>query len=156
VYKDINPDYPFTYQFIDQEYQKMYSSELVISDLSVIFAVVAIGISCLGLLGLVIFSAEQRVKEFGVRKVLGASLSQLMGLFAADFLKLIIIAFVIAAPLGWFAMHSWLQDFAYRIDLSWWIFILAGISSVMIALFTLSYEAFKAAVANPVKSLRSE
>ena len=76
--------------------------------------------------------------------------------FAADFLKLIIVAFVIAAPLGWFAMHSWLQDFAYRIDLSWWIFILAGISSVMIALFTLSYEAFKAAVANPVKSLRSE
>jgi len=156
VYKDINPDYPFTYQFIDQEYQKLYSSELVISQLSIIFAVVAIGISCLGLLGLVMFSAEQRIKEFGVRKVLGASLSQIIGLFAADFLKLIIVAFVIAAPLGWFAMHSWLQDFAYRIDLSWWVFILAGISSVMIALFTLSYEAFKAAVANPVKSLRSE
>lgn len=156
VYKDINPDYPFTYQFVDQEYQKLYSSELVISQLSIIFAVVAIGISCLGLLGLVMFSAEQRVKEFGVRKVLGASLSQLMGLFAADFLKLIIVAFVIAAPLGWFAMHSWLQDFAYRIDLSWWIFILAGASSLLIALFTLSYEAFKAAVANPVKSLRSE
>jgi putative ABC transport system permease protein len=156
VYKDINPNYPFTYQFVDQEYQKLYSSELVISQLSVIFAVVAIGISCLGLLGLVMFSAEQRIKEFGVRKVLGASLSQLMGLFAGDFLKLIIIAFVIAAPLGWFAMHSWLQDFAYRIDLSWWIFILAGMSSVLIALFTLSYEAFKTAVANPVKSLRSE
>lgn len=156
VYKEINPNYPFTYQFVDQEYQKLYSSELVISQLSVIFAMVAIAISCLGLLGLVMFSAEQRVKEFGVRKVLGASLSQLMGLFAADFLKLIVFAFVIAAPLGWFAMHSWLQDFAYRIDLSWWIFILAGLSSVLIALFTLSYEAFKAAVANPVKSLRSE
>lgn len=156
VYKDINPDYPFTYQFVDQEYQKLYSSELVISQLSIIFAVVAIGISCLGLLGLVMFSAEQRIKEFGVRKVLGASLGQLMGLFAADFLKLIIVAFVIAAPLGWFAMRSWLQDFAYRIDLSWWIFILAGLSSVLIALFILSFEAFKTAVANPVKSLRSE
>jgi len=156
VYKSLNPNYPFTYQFVDQEYKKLYSSELIISQLSIVFAVVAIGISCLGLLGLVMFSAEQRIKEFGVRKVLGASLNQLMGLFAADFLKLIIIAFVIAAPLGWFAMHSWLQDFAYRIDLSWWIFILAGMSSVMMALFTLSYEAFKAAVANPVKSLRSE
>ena len=156
VYKSLNPNYPFTYQFVDQEYKKLYSSELIISQLSIVFAVVAIGISCLGLLGLVMFSAEQRIKEFGVRKVLGASLNQLMGLFAADFLKLIIIAFVIAAPLGWFAMHSWLQDFAYRIDLSWWIFILVGMSSVMMALFTLSYEAFKAAVANPVKSLRSE
>ena len=156
VYKSLNPNYPFTYQFVDQEYKKLYSSELIISQLSIVFAVVAIAISCLGLLGLVMFSAEQRIKEFGVRKVLGASLNQLMGLFAADFLKLIIIAFVIAAPLGWFAMHSWLQDFAYRIDLSWWMFILAGMSSVMMALFTLSYEAFKAAVANPVKSLRSE
>jgi putative ABC transport system permease protein len=156
VYKDINPNYPFTYQFVDQEYQKLYSRELIISTLSVVFAVVAIGISCLGLLGLVMFSAEQRIKEFGVRKVLGASLGQLVALFAADFVKLILVAFLIAAPLGRFAMRSWLEDFAYRIDLSWWIFILAGISSLAIALFTLSYEAFKTAVANPVKSLRSE
>ena len=156
IYKDINPDYPFTYQFVDEEYKKLYASELIISQLSIVFAIVAIAISCLGLLGLVMFSAEQRIKEFGVRKVLGASLGQLMGLFAADFLKLVIIAFVIAVPLGWFAMRSWLQDFAYRIDLSWWIFILAGLSSVLIALCTLSYEAFKTAIANPVKSLRSE
>lgn len=156
VYKDINPDYPFTYQFIDQEYQKLYNSELIISTLSVVFAVVAIGISCLGLLGLVMFSAEQRIKEFGVRKVLGASLGQLVALFAADFVRLILVAFLIAAPLGWLAMRSWLEDFTYRIDLSWWIFILAGVSSLAIALFTLSYEAFKTAVANPVKSLRSE
>ena len=156
VYKSINPNYPFTYQFVDQEYKKLYSSELIISQLSILFAAVAIAISCLGLLGLVMFSAEQRVKEFGVRKVMGASLSQLVGLFAADFLKLIIIAFVIAAPLAWYAMRLWLQDFAYRIDLSWWIFILAGLSSVAIALFTLGYEAFKTAIANPVKSLRSE
>ncbi|HEX3933488.1 MAG TPA: FtsX-like permease family protein, partial [Puia sp.] len=102
VYKDINPNYPFTYQFVDEEYKKLYSSELIISQLSIVFAVVAIGISCLGLLGLVMFSAEQRVKEFGVRKVLGASLAQLAALFAQDFLKLVFIAFLIAAPLGWF------------------------------------------------------
>jgi putative ABC transport system permease protein len=102
------------------------------------------------------FSAEQRIREFGVRKVLGASLGQLIALFAADFLKLILVAFLIAAPLGWLVMRSWLEDFAYRIDLSWWIFILAGISSLALALFTLSYQAFKTAVTNPVKSLRSE
>jgi putative ABC transport system permease protein len=156
VYRNINPKYPFAYQFVDQEYKKLYSSELIISTLSIVFAVVAIAISCLGLLGLVMFSAEQRVKEFGVRKVLGASLSQLIALFAKDFMKLILIAFLIAAPLGWYAMRSWLQDFAYRIDISWWVFVLAGTGSLAIALFTLSYEAFKAAVANPVKSLRSE
>lgn len=156
VYKNINPDYPFVYQFVDQEYKMLYSSELIISTLSIIFAVVAIAISCLGLLGLVMFSAEQRIREFGLRKVLGASLGQLAALFAADFLKLIMIAFIIAAPLGWLAMRRWLQDFAYRIDLSWWIFILAGVCSVAIALFTLSYQAFKTAIANPVKSLRSE
>ncbi len=156
VYKNINPNYPFTYQFVDQEYKKLYSSELIISQLSIVFAVVAILISCLGLLGLVMFSAEQRVKEFGVRKVLGASLSQLIALFATDFLKLIFIAFLIAAPLGWYAMRTWLQDFAYRIDISWWVFVLAGTASLLIAFFTLSYEAFKTAVTNPVKSLRSE
>jgi ABC-type antimicrobial peptide transport system permease subunit len=156
VYKEINPNYPFSYQFVDQEYQKLYSNEFIVSTLSIVFAVVAIAISCLGLLGLVMFSAEQRIKEFGVRKVLGASLAQLMALFASDFLKLVGIAFLIAAPLGWYAMSSWLQDFAYRIDISWWVFLLAGMGSFMIALFTLSYEAFKTAVANPVKSLRSE
>jgi len=156
VYKELNPDYPFTYQFVDQEYKKLYSNEQIISQLSIIFAIVAIGISCLGLLGLVMLSAEQRVKEFGVRKVLGASLSQLAALFAKDFLKLVFIAFVIAAPLGWFAMGSWLQGFAYRIDLSWWIFLLAGLGSIAIALFTLSFQAYKTAIANPVKSLRSE
>ncbi|MBS1529850.1 MAG: ABC transporter permease, partial [Bacteroidetes bacterium] len=156
VYKEINPKYPFTYQFVDQEYAKLYSSEQIISQLSIVFAVVAIGISCLGLLGLVMFSAEQRVKEFGVRKVLGASLTQLGALFAKDFLKLVFAAFLIAAPLGWFAMGKWLQGFAYRIDLSWWIFALAGLCSLSIALLTLSLQAYKTAVANPVKSLRSE
>lgn len=156
IYKDINPNYPFAYQFVDQEYKKLYSSELIITQLSIVFAVVAIIISCLGLLGLVMFSAEQRVKEFGVRKVLGASLPQLTTLFASDFLQLIGIAFLIAAPLGWFAMIKWLQGFAYRIDLSWWIFALAGIISLFIAMATLSYQAVKTAMANPVKSLRTE
>lgn len=156
VYKDINPNYPFDFQFVDAEYKKMYNSEQVISSLSVVFAIVAIMISSLGLLGLVMFSAEQRVKEFGVRKVLGASMSTLIALFARDFMKLVMIAFFIAMPLGWYAMHSWLQDFAYRVELSWWIFALAAIISVLIALAVLSYEAFKTALANPVKSLKTE
>jgi ABC-type antimicrobial peptide transport system permease subunit len=156
VYKNLNPNYPFAYQFVDQEYKKLYSSELIITQLSIVFAVVAIIISCLGLLGLVVFSAEQRVKEFGVRKVLGASLPQLTTLFASDFLQLIGVAFLIAAPLGWYAMVKWLQGFAYRIELSWWIFALAGIISALIAIATLSYEAVKTAMANPVKSLRAE
>ncbi|MDN5284301.1 MAG: FtsX-like permease family protein [Mucilaginibacter sp.] len=156
VYKDINPNYPFAYQFVDQEYKKLYSSELIITQLSIVFAIIAIVISCLGLLGLVMFSAEQRVKEFGIRKVLGASLPQLTALFASDFLQLILIAFLIAAPLGWYAMLRWLQGFAYRIDLSWRIFALAGVISLLIAMLTLSYEAVKTAMANPVKSLRAE
>jgi len=156
VYKDINPNYPFTYQFIDEEYRKLYSNEQIISKLSILFASLAIVISCLGLLGLVMFSAEQRVKEIGVRKVLGASVNQIIALFAKDFLRLLMIAFVIAVPVSWFAMHSWLQDFAYRIDISWWIFVVAGSVSLLIALLTMSYQAVKAAITNPVKSLRSE
>jgi putative ABC transport system permease protein len=156
IYRDINPNYPFDYQFVDAEYKKLYSSEQVMSSLSVIFAIVAIMISSLGLLGLVMFSAEQRVKEFGVRKVLGASMGSLVALFAQDFMKLVMIAFLIAMPLGWYAMHSCLQDFAYRVDLSWWIFALAALISALIAFAVLSYEAIKTALANPVKSLRSE
>ena len=156
LYGELNPSYPFSYQFVDEEYKKLYSNELIITDLSVLFATLAIVISCLGLLGLVMFSAEQRVKEIGVRKVLGASLGQIVGLFSKDFLKLIMIAFLIAAPVSWYAMHQWLQDFAYKIEISWWIFVLAAAISVMIALITISYQAIKAAVANPVKSLRTE
>ncbi|MES2113288.1 MAG: ABC transporter permease [Bacteroidota bacterium] len=156
LYKDVNPDYPFAYQFVDEEYKKLYSSELIISKLSIVFAVVAIAISCLGLLGLVMFSAEQRIKELGVRKVLGASVNQLVALFAKDFLKLILIAFVIASPLAWYAMNKWMQSFVYKTPISWWIFVAAGALSLMIAFIIMSYEAFKSALANPVKSLRSE
>lgn len=156
LYKEANPNYPFSYQFVDEEYKKLYSSELIISKLSIIFAAVAIIISCLGLLGLVMFSAEQRVKELGVRKVLGASVNQLVALFAKDFLKLILIAFLIASPLAWLAMHKWMESFAYKTAISWWIFAAAGSLSVVIAFIIMSYEAFKAALTNPVKSLRSE
>jgi len=156
VYKEINPKYAFAYQFMDEEYRKMYESELVTAKLSVLFASLAILISCLGLLGLVMFAAEQRTKEIGIRKVLGASLGQIITLFSTDFLWLICIAFLIAGPLGWFAMNAWLHDFAYRITLSWWIFVLAGVTVVVIALATVSYQAVKAGLSNPVKSLRSE
>jgi ABC-type lipoprotein release transport system permease subunit len=156
VYKEINPKFAFAYQFMDEEYRKMYESELVTAKLSVLFASLAILISCLGLLGLVMFAAEQRTKEIGIRKVLGASLGQIITLFSTDFLWLIFIAFLIAGPLGWFAMNAWLHDFAYRIVLSWWIFVLAGVTVVLIALATISYQAVKAGLSNPVKTLRSE
>ncbi len=156
VYKDINPNYPFTYQFVDEEYKNLYSNELIITKLSILFASLAILISCLGLLGLVIFSAEQRTKEIGIRKVLGASMGSIIGLFSKDFLKLICIAFLIAAPLAWWTMNHWLLDFAYKIDLSWWIFALAAAISMLITLLTVSQQAIKVATANPVTSLRSE
>ena len=156
VYKDIEPNLAFAWQFVDEEYQKMYNSEMTTARLSVLFAGLAIGISCLGLLGLVLFAAEQRTKEIGIRKVLGATLGQILSLFSADFLQLVLLAFLIAGPLGWYAMRSWLGNFAYRIDLSWWIFALAGVAITAMALLTVSYQALKAALANPVKALRSE
>jgi ABC-type antimicrobial peptide transport system permease subunit len=156
VYKQVNPAYPFAFQFVDEEYAKMYASEQIISKLSVVFAAVAIAISCLGLLGLVMFSAEQRIKEFGVRKVLGASLGQLVALFAQDFMRLVLIAFLIAVPLGWFGMDGWLQNFAYRINIGWWVFALAGVCAATIAMLTLLYQAVKTAAANPVKALKNE
>jgi len=156
IYKNINPKYPFTYQFVDEEYGKLYSSELIISKLSIVFGALAIVISCLGLLGLVMFSAEQRVKEFGVRKVLGASFGRLFSLFAQEFLKLVFLAFLIGIPLGWYVMNLWLQAFAYRITLSWWIFVSAGFIAIAIAFVTISFQSAKSALMNPVKSLRSE
>jgi len=156
VYKDINPHYAFAWEFVDEQYKKLYSSELLISRLSVLFATLAIAISCLGLLGLVMFSAEQRTKEIGIRKVLGASLGEIITLFSVDFLRLIALAFLIAGPLGWLAMNSWLHDFAYRVSISWWIFALAGSASLLIAMLTVSYQAIRAATANPVSSLRTD
>lgn len=156
VYKDINPNYPFAYQFVDQEYDKMYRNEQVMAKLSNLFAAIAIMISCLGLLGLVMFSAEQRTKEIGIRKVLGASVTSIVNLLSQDFLKMVIVAFIIAAPLAGFMMHRWLQGFAFQTELSWWIFVVAGGSALVIALLTVCVQAVQSAVANPVESLRSE
>jgi hypothetical protein len=156
VYKDINPHYPFAYQFVDQEYAKLYQHEEIIARLSNTFALLAIAISCLGLLGLVMFSAEQRTKEIGIRKVLGANARHIVGLLSADFLGLVLIAFVIAAPIAGYCMRQWLRQFAFRIDLSWWIFAAAGGLALLVACLTISVQAIRSAATNPVKSLRSE
>ncbi len=156
IYKELNPKVPFTYKFSDQEYQKLYESEQLVKQLSNYFALLAIFISCLGLLGLTAFTAQQRTKEFGIRKVLGASATSLFNLLSKEFLMLVVIAMLIASPVGWFIMNSWLQDYAYKINISWWIFGVAGAAALSITLITVSFQAVKASIANPVKSLRSE
>ena len=156
VYKDVNPNYPFDYQFIDLEYQKLYKSEQVTARLSNIFACLAMVVSCLGLLGLTLFSTEQRVKEIGIRKVMGAPVASIVGLFSKDFLRLVQWSFFIAAPISWWLMKEWLEGFAYHIQLSWWIFALAGFSALGVAFLTISLQSFKAAMANPCESLRNE
>jgi putative ABC transport system permease protein len=153
--KDL-PGVPFTYSFLDSEVQKQYETEITLSQIINSFTLIAILISCLGLFGLAAFSAEQRNKEIGIRKVLGASVTGIVGLLSKDFLKLVIISFIIATPIAWYFMSQWLQAFAYRIPLSWWMFALAGVLSVLIALFTVSSQAIKAALMNPVKSLKTE
>ena len=156
LYKSLNPKFPFTYRFSDQEYDKLYRSEQVVSRLANYFAFVAIFISCLGLLGLATFTAEQRTREIGVRKVLGANTAGIASMLSKDFLKLVLVAIIIASPIAWYCMHQWLLDYEYRVDISWWIFVVAGLASLLIALVTVSFQAIKAAVANPVKSLRTE
>jgi putative ABC transport system permease protein len=147
---------PFTYTFMDDDFNKLYQSERQTGQLFISFAVFAIFIACLGLLGLVTYAAEQRTKEIGIRKVLGARVGGIVGLLSKDFALLIGIAAVIAFPIAWWAMYSWLKGFAYRTSISWWIFLVAGLSALAIALLTVSIQTFRAAVANPVKSLRSE
>lgn len=156
LYRKLNPSFPFTYKFSDEEYSKLYKSEQVVSKLSGCFAFLAIFISCLGLLGLAIFTAEQKTKEIGIRKVLGASVQGIIMMLSKDFLKLVLVALVIATPVAWYSMNNWLQDYAYRIHISWWIFPAAGVAAILITLFTISFQAIRAALANPVKSLRTE
>ncbi|MDR6943223.1 ABC transporter permease [Mucilaginibacter pocheonensis] len=155
-WKVLIPNRPFSYYFLDEFFDRQYRSEQRFGKLFFNFAVLAIFISCLGLLGLASYSTLQRTREIGIRKVMGASVSGIVNLLSKDFLILVIISFFIATPLSWFFMYKWLQDFAYRIDISWWIFALAGILALIIALATISFQAIKAAIANPVKSLRSE
>ncbi len=154
--KRLNPKFPFTYQFADEEYLKLYKSETVVSRLANSFAFLAVFISCLGLFGLAAFTAEQRTKEIGVRKVLGASVSSIVSLLSKDFLKLVVLAILIASPLAWWAMRRWLDGFEYKIALSWWVFALAGGLAVGIAFLTVSFQSVKAALLNPVKSLKTE
>ncbi|HSU51917.1 MAG TPA: FtsX-like permease family protein, partial [Segetibacter sp.] len=141
---------------LDDEVQKQYETEITLARIINSFTFMAILISCLGLFGLATFSAEQRKKEIGIRKVLGASVSGIVQLLSKDFLKLVVISFVIATPIAWWAMSKWLQAFVYRIDVSWWMLALAGLMAVAIALVTVSSQAIKAAISNPVKNLRTE
>ena len=155
-YKKYAGDAPFSYDFLDKTFESHYQSQQRTGTLFTTFAAIAIFISCLGLLGLSSYSTIQRTKEIGVRKVLGASVSNIVQLLSADFIKLVVIAFIIASPLAWLIMHKWLENFAYRTNISWWIFGLAAFASLFIAFFTISFQVIKAAIANPVNSLRTE
>ncbi len=155
-WKSLIPNRPFNYFFLDEFFDKQYRSEVRFGKLFLNFALLAIFISCLGLLGLASYSTMQRTKEIGIRKVMGASVGGIVNLLSKDFLILVLISFVLAAPIAWYSMHNWLKDFAYRIPINWWVFALAGIIAVVIALATISFQAIRAALANPVKSLRTE
>jgi len=152
----LNPEVPFVYSFLDQDFQRNYEKERQTSAIVGYFMVIAIFIACLGLFGLAAFSSEQRIKEIGVRKVLGASVTQVTALLSKEYIRLIIIAIVIGSPIAWYFMNTWLQRFAYRTSIDWWMFVLAGLLTVFVALITVSFQAIKAAIANPVKSLRTE
>jgi putative ABC transport system permease protein len=155
-FKTIIPNRPFSYYFMDEFFDRQYRSEERFGKLFLNFAILAIFISCLGLLGLASYSTMQRTREIGIRKVMGASVSNIINLLSKEFLKLVFISFFIAVPVAWYFMHKWLADFAYRTHISWWIFAAAGIMALLIAVVTVSVQAFRAAVANPVKSLRTE
>jgi ABC-type antimicrobial peptide transport system permease subunit len=156
IWEQTFPNFVYEYRFLDDKIESFYKQEDQMSSLYKIFAVIAIFLSCLGLYGLVSFMAVQRVKEVGVRKVLGASVGSVIYLFSKEFIILVAIGFVIASPIAWYFMDKWLQDYVYRINISWWIFLVGGISALVIALVTVSFQAVKAALANPVKSLRTE
>jgi putative ABC transport system permease protein len=155
-YDTFFPGNIFDYGFLDEQFNAQYKNDQLLGTAFSIFGGFAIFIACLGLLGLSLFATIQRTKEIGVRKVLGASVSNIVLLLSRDFIKLVVIAIGIAVPIAWIILHKWLQDFAYRIDISWWIFAMAGLAAIIVALATISFQAVKAALSNPVKSLRSE
>ena len=150
------PDYLFSYTFLDETLNSFYEKESKLFDLFKILTGIAIFIGCLGLYGVVAFMAESRMKEMGIRKAIGASAFNIFSLFSADFVKLVLIALVIASPVAWYVMKGWLQDFTYQVEISAWLYVLAGIGAVIIALITISFQSIKAALVNPVTSLRSE
>jgi putative ABC transport system permease protein len=150
------PEYPFDYNFLDESFGRLYEAEQKQGTLFTVFSGIAILIACLGLFGLASFATEQRTKEIGIRKVLGASVSGIVAMLSKDFMKLVLIANIIAWPIAWYGMHAWLQDFAYRTPIAWWIFAVASFMALLVALLTISLQAIKAAGANPVQALRSE
>jgi ABC-type antimicrobial peptide transport system permease subunit len=156
TFKQYNPAYPFEYTFTDVEYAKKFAFEQLVGKLAALFAGLTIFISCLGLFGLAAYTAQNRIKEIGVRKVLGASVTNITLLLSLDFVKLVALAILIASPVALWAMTNWLRDYSYRIQIQWWVFALSGILSIAIALLTVGYESVKAALSNPVKSLRTE
>jgi putative ABC transport system permease protein len=156
TWKKFVKDRPFHYAFLDQTLARQYHSEETTQKIFTIFSSLAIFIACIGLLGLAAYTTQQRTREISVRKVLGASVSNIVGMLSKDFLKLVLIAALIAFPAAWWGMHKWLQNFAYKINIGWWVFAIAALATAMIALFTISFQAIRAAVANPVKSLRTE
>ena len=156
TWQQLFPDDVFEYQFMDEQVARFYQTEALLAKLINAFTGIAILICCLGLYGLVLHIVGQRTKEIGIRKVLGASVAGIVALLSGDFVKLIVIAILIASPLAWWTMTKWLQDFAYRVDIAWWVFVLAGLLAIGIALLTVSFQSIKAALMNPVNSLRSE
>jgi ABC-type antimicrobial peptide transport system permease subunit len=156
IYNKYNSANPFEYQFADTAYDLRFKEEVRIGKLAGFFAILAIFISCLGLFGMASFMAEQRTKEIGVRKVLGATVFNLWRLLSKDFVILVSISLIIAAPVAWYLMNNWIQDYSYRTEISWWIFAVTGIGALLIALLTVSFQSIKAAIVNPVRSLRSE
>lgn len=156
TWRNFLPETPYQYNFLDENFERLYQSEDRQKSIFTVFAFIAIFIACLGLFGLSAFAISQRVKEIGIRKVLGANVNTIVALLSKDFLKLVLLAAIIAFPVAWFAMDSWLQDFAYRINVPWWVFVVAAIIAAVIAFVTISFQAIKAAISNPVKSLRTE
>jgi putative ABC transport system permease protein len=156
IWKQYNAAFPFEYRFLDSDYDDLYKSDQRSGTLFSAFAIIAILVSCLGLFGLATYTAQVRIKEIGIRKVLGASVLNIAGMLSKDFLVLIVVSLAIASPIAWFAMNKWLQNYAYRIHMQWWIFAIAGTAAILVAFATISFQAIKAALANPVKSLRSE
>jgi ABC-type antimicrobial peptide transport system permease subunit len=156
IFKKYNPEYPFDYKFVDVEYAQKFENEKRQGTLAALFAGLTIFISCLGLFGLATYMAENRIKEIGIRKVLGASVTGIAALLSKDFVWLVLISFLIASPLSYWGMYKWLQDYTYRVSIRWWVFAGAAVASVFIAILTVSYQAIKAALANPAKSLRTE
>lgn len=151
-----NPAYPFDYVLLEDQFNNLFSSEMLVNRLSTVFAIIAIIISCMGLFGLATYMAERRTREVGIRKVLGASIGSITALLSKDFLKLVGIAVLVAFPLAWYTMSTWLQQYAYRVAIHWWVFVLAGMTAMIISLLTISYQSIRAALMNPVKSLRAE